>query len=88
MSEQQIVLAEAMCRVLMRLFGPRVAAAQDERFAFAYCPRCTPPPLLYGCPVCGFSAEEKWRYSLHLKINPETCQRTADRKARHWASKT
>ena len=81
-------LAEQAARMLLRLVGPRVSAVQDEKIALKYCSQCEPDPLLYGCPICGFTSETKWQFSVHLMVNPETCQRTADRKARRWASRT
>jgi hypothetical protein len=75
-------------RRLLRLVGPRVSAAQDEQMQFRRCRICTPDEETKTCVICGFTAAMPWQYGLHLRINPETCQRIAAKKARRWASKT
>ena len=70
---------ERDARTMFRLVGPRVSAAQDETAALKLCTICTPEPPVYQCYICGFASYEKWRWALHVKINPETCQRVAAR---------
>lgn len=76
---------EMDARAMFRLIGPRVSAAQDENASVRLCTRCTPEPKHYECYLCGFACEEQWRYALHVKINPETCQRAAVRWAANYA---
>lgn len=76
---------ERDARAMFRLVGPRVSAAQDENATLRMCPVCEPPPHVYECYICGFACEERWRYNLHIKINPETCQRYANRWAKRYA---
>ena len=79
-------IVEKEARAMFRLFGPRVTAADDENFAIRRCDRCSPPAKLYECYICTFTCEERWRYDLHHKINPETCQRYARKWAERFAS--
>lgn len=76
---------EKQARTLLRLVGPRVSAAQDEDVSLKLCNTCTPPEKVYECFICTFACEERWRYSLHVKINPETCQRYAAKWAKNYA---
>jgi hypothetical protein len=76
---------EKEARSMFRLIGPRVSAAQDESAALKMCPSCTPPAKVYECFICGFACEMQWQYNLHIKINPETCQRYASRWAKRYA---
>lgn len=77
---------EAQARTMLRLIGPRVSAAQDEQInLLRRCNICTPQPHIYQCYICGLATEEHWRYALHIKINPETCQRYATRWAKRYA---
>lgn len=84
-SAASLEMLEADARTLMRTFGPRVAAAQDENIAIRRCNRCNPPARVWTCYLCQFATEEKWRFDLHNRINPETCQRTARRWARAYS---
>lgn len=75
---------EAQARSLLRLVGPRVSAMQDEQInLLRRCRICAPEPKVYQCYICGFAVEERWRYDVHIRIDPETCQRYAKR----WAAK-
>ena len=80
-----IVELEKEARAMFRLIGPRASAAQDESAALRLCTVCTPPPKVYECYLCRFACEEQWRYTLHIKINPETCQRYAKKWADRYA---
>jgi len=76
---------EEQTRSMLRLVGPRVSAAQDENISLKLCPTCTPEPKRYECFLCTFTVEDQWRYDLHVKINPETCQRYAAKWSRRYA---
>lgn len=78
----RIDMLEEQARGLLRLFGPRVSAAQDENIALRHCRKCTPPEPVWQCFICGTVFPDRWRFDLHTKIDPETCQRYA----RKWAS--
>jgi hypothetical protein len=67
-----MLMAEA--RILLRTFGPRVPGAADENLTIRRCAKCTPPPEMHTCAVCGASFEEPWRLSLHISTNPKWCQ--------------
>lgn len=84
---QRFDALDADTRVLMRTFGPRLDAGQDGDPSFRHCRICNPDPPALKCSVCDTEFAEKWQYRLHLKINPETCQRWGERKAKAWAAK-
>lgn len=73
-------------RQVLTLFGPRVSAAQDEDFTVRKCDLCEPPPREYSCYICGFTTVDKWRYKLHVDLNPKWCQDYAERWARNYAA--
>jgi hypothetical protein len=87
LSAVQLEQLEGDARKMLRLIGPRVTAADDENVAIKRCTKCSPEPEVHRCFICQFAAQERWQYLLHLKINPETCQRYANKWARNWASK-
>lgn len=72
-------------RIMLRLVGPRVSAAQDENIAIRKCRRCTPPPPIYTCYICGATTEDRWQFDVHVKIDPETCQRYAKAWAKRYS---
>ena len=76
---------ERDARAMFRLIGPRVSAAQDESATVKLCTRCTPEPKSWECFLCGLAFPDQWRYDMHIKINPETCQRYATKWAKKYA---
>lgn len=85
MSMLNIAELEKEARAMFRLVGPRVTAADDENVALRRCGVCTPAAKVYECFLCKFACEERWRYTLHIKINPETCQRYAAKWSKRYA---
>ena len=75
----------ADARVLLTLFGPKVSAAQDENPGLRHCTICTPPPKVYTCFICRFETEDRWRYNLHVDLNPKWCQEAGERWANNYA---
>ncbi len=83
---QRFDVLDAEARTLLRTFGPRFTAAEDGDPTFRHCRVCTPDPVYPQCAICDRQFENRSGLRLHMLINPETCQRWGDRKARKWAS--
>lgn len=88
-SDAELEVLEKSARAMFRLIGPRFTANDDrqDNLAIRHCRVCTPAPKIFECPVCNGIFGERWQLSLHIRINPETCQRFGDMKARRWAAK-
>lgn len=78
-----ITALEERSRKSLTLIGPK--AALDQPFAVRHCPKCTPPPEYFKCPMCDWECEDRWRYELHMTTNPKWCRDRAAKKARLWA---
>ncbi len=86
----QIDLLVSQARAHFRTIGPAQLDSTGNRsdnLAVRVCHRCNPPVKAPMCPACNAAFPERWQLRLHLRIDPETCQRTRDRKARAWASR-
>jgi hypothetical protein len=76
-------------RMMFRTVGPRVPGVvyPDDDVAIRHCSKCQPTPKIYECPVCNWQTEEKWRFKLHLDLNPLWCRELGAKRARKWASR-
>lgn len=74
-----------VARALFRTVGPTMTTGRSGGPVFAMCRRCTPPPELHVCPVCKAEFVDRWRYLLHVRLNPQWCQQEMRRTATAWA---
>jgi len=86
MQSQGIVQLEKDSRTLLRTFAPEITPRQDN-VAARRCLTCNPPPHVFKCPVCDWTTELRWRFSLHLATGPGWCVARGKAKERKWASR-
>lgn len=86
MARVDILAAEA--RTMFRTVGPRISVADDlqDHAGIRSCRKCNPPPRTWTCPICDFETDAQWVFRMHLKFDPEWCQRRGEKKQRKWAN--
>lgn len=81
--------ADEVARMMLRLIGPRVTAADDAQdgVAIKMCRKCNPPPPVFICPQCDWECDERWRLQVHIALQPEWCLARGRKKMKAWAAK-
>ena len=76
----------------LRLIGPAKPQMSEahqgmvkERGAVGYCQFCEPPPQVFKCPKCDYEVTDRWRMTVHFRLDSKLCNDRADKKARKWA---